>query len=134
MKTVVDRDELRGNELWGSQAQGGVGYVFVDSSVRPELGVDLEVLVRVLGDEVAALALVGDECAVLDAPISLSCAVPVARGNVVSKERGREVSSAAAAGGSLALCPPNPQNSEQFRFVSRTCLLFDNTVARTSVP
>ena len=33
----------------------------------------------------AALALVGDECAVLDAPISLSCAVPVAHGLAVGQ-------------------------------------------------
>src|SRR5262245_43993218 len=45
--------------------------------VRPELGVDLEVLVRVLGDEVTAPALVGHERSVLDAPIGLSGAGPI---------------------------------------------------------
>ena len=47
-------------EVFASDEDATVGFF-----VGPELGVDLEVLVRILGDEVAALALVGDECAVL---------------------------------------------------------------------
>src|SRR6478752_6671245 len=69
-----------GSGVFASDEDATVGFL-----VSPELGVDLEVLVRVLGDEVAALTLICDECAVLDAPISLSCAVPVAHGLAVGQ-------------------------------------------------
>src|SRR5262245_7822982 len=62
-----------GGGILASNEDAAVGLL-----VRPELGIDLEVLVRVLRDEVAALALVSDDCPVLDAPIG------VARGGKVA--------------------------------------------------
>src|SRR5262245_27422478 len=62
-----------GGGILASNEDAAVGLL-----VRPELGVDLEVLVRVLADEVTALALVGDERAVFDTPIGLARAGPVA--------------------------------------------------------
>src|SRR5207247_10809748 len=64
-----------GRGIFAADEDAAVGFL-----VRPELGVDHEVLVRGLGDQVAALALVGDERAVLDAPIGLSGRGPAVHG------------------------------------------------------
>jgi hypothetical protein len=75
---VVDVDLVAGPGADGRGVLASNEDAAVGRLVRPELGVDLEVLVRALGDEVTALALVGDERSVLDAPIGLSRAGPVA--------------------------------------------------------
>ena len=49
----------------------------VRGGVRPELGPDLEVLVGVLRDQMAALAFVGHDGAVLDPPVGIAGPVPV---------------------------------------------------------
>src|SRR5437016_7163630 len=70
----------------------GIGAAEEDAAVRgvvrPELGPDLKVLVRALRDEKAALALVGDDGAVLRSPVGVADAVPVVQAGGAVDERG----------------------------------------------
>src|SRR5207249_3441114 len=56
--------------------------------VGPELGPDLKVLVRVLRDEIPALALVRDDEAVLRPPVRVADAVPVVQAPGAVDQRG----------------------------------------------
>ena len=70
-----------------------IGDAKKDAAVRgvvgPELGPDLEVLVGVLRDQMAALAFVGHDRAVLGPPIGIADPVPVVQGLGVRAVKGK---------------------------------------------
>ena len=73
-----------------------IGDAKKDAAVRgvvgPELGPDLEVLVGVLRDQMAALAFVGHDRAVLGPPIGIADPVPVVQGLGVRAVKERDPS------------------------------------------
>ena len=72
----------------------GIGNADENAAVRgvigPELGPDLEVLVGVLRDQMAALALVGHDDAVLGPPVGIADPVPVIQGLGVGAVKKRD--------------------------------------------
>ena len=100
---------------------------------RPELGVDLEVLVLVLGDQVRRLALVGNQRAVLDPPVGFADLIPVAHGLAVDQRdpAGTALAEASGANWMAANAATTIPASKAGVRVERCCIVVSSSTRRS---